>query len=59
MSPTAIFTLADSTRGSTDVMSTAGMVGEVYPGWCSLVGTWRVLYRVLTRAQLTPHLTLI
>ena len=32
-----------------DMLGVAGS-GRVYPGWCKLVGTGRVLYRVLYRA---------
>ena len=49
LSPTTIFTRPDTVHRGTDVMYTAGMVGRVYPGWCSWVVPWRVLYRVLTQ----------
>ena len=41
---------AAAVRGGADYRGGAG----VYPGWCRL-GTWRVVYRVLTQPQDQPQ----
>ena len=54
MSPTALFDWPDTTRGCTDVVYTAGMVGEGVPGVWGLGGPGGVLYRVLPRTLQDP-----
>ena len=45
LEPHACFTTRAVRYGG---MVQPGVEEEVYPGWCEQVGTWRVVYRVLT-----------